>query len=269
MKLSVSTIGCPDWDWARITEEAARLGLDGVEVRGVGSQLYAPRAPVFQAAQLAETRRVLAEKGLAIPVLTSGAALGVGDADLALDEARDYVELAARLGVPYVRVLICGSPEPGAESAEQCAASYASLCAYAQERGVTPILETNGVLGDSAAMARFLEGIPSENKGVLWDVHHPYRFFRETPERTYKNIGKWVRHVHVKDSVLTKDGLFYRLLGEGDVPVFSALRLLTENAYAGYISLEWVKRWCPELQEPESVFAQYLNYMRVKLRKLG
>ena len=269
MKLSVSTIGCPDWAWDRITEEAARLGLDGVEVRGVGSELYALRALPFLPEQQEATRRGLLEKGLCVPVFTSGAALGVGDADVALDEARDYIDLASQMGVPYVRVLICGSPEPGAESLASCAASYERLCLYAAKKQVTPLIETNGLLGDSVEMARFLTGIGSENVGVLWDVHHPYRFFKETPERTYENIGKWVRHVHVKDSVLTADGLFYRLLGEGDVPVFSALRLLTENGYDGFVSLEWVKRWCPELAGPESVFAQYMNYMRMKLRKLA
>ena len=60
----------------------------------------------------------------------------------------------------------------------------------------------------------------------------------------------------------------YRMMGYGDVPVFDALKLLREGGYEGYISLEWVKRWCPDLQEPGIVFAHYATYMRYLINQL-
>lgn len=54
----------------------------------------------------------------------------------------------------------------------------------------------------------------------------------------------------------------------GDVPVFDTLKILHEGGYDGYISLEWVKRWCPDLQEPGIVFAHFATYMRYLLNQL-
>ena len=42
-------------------------------------------------------------------------------------------------------------------------------------------------------------------------------------------------------------------------------RMMRENGYGGFISLEWVKRWCQELEAPGIVFVHYINYMRKAL----
>ena len=36
---------------------------------------------------------------------------------------------------------------------------------------------------------------------------------------------------------------------------------LDRAGFDGFFSLEWVKRWNPDLQEPGIVFAHYKNYM--------
>ena len=42
----------------------------------------------------------------------------------------------------------------------------------------------------------------------------------------------------------------YRMMGYGDVPVADAVTLLDRAGFDGFFSLEWVKRWNPDLQEP-------------------
>jgi sugar phosphate isomerase/epimerase len=97
----------------------------------------------------------------------------------------------------------------------------------------------------------------------LWDLHHPYRFNGEEPELTYANLGKYAVGTHIKDSVLDKDGKpRYVLLGEGTVPIKRMLEMLVQGGYGGYATLEWEKRWIPELAEPEIVFPQYVQKMR-------
>ena len=49
MKLSFSTIGCPDWTWRDIFTTAKDIGMDGIEVRCIGSELFAPRAAAYRA----------------------------------------------------------------------------------------------------------------------------------------------------------------------------------------------------------------------------
>ncbi len=53
----------------------------------------------------------------------------------------------------------------------------------------------------------------------------------------------------------------YRMMGYGDIPIADTLIMLKALRYEGFISLEWVKRWNPDLQEPGIVFAHYKSYM--------
>ena len=99
-------------------------------------------------------------------------------------------------------------------------------------------------------MLAFLDRAGSDNCGVLWDVHHTVRFGSESPVETFAALGTYVKHVHLKDSVMRGSRVEYRMMGYGDVPVTDAVTLL-----------EWVKRWNPDLQEPGIVFAHYKNYM--------
>lgn len=91
-------------------------------------------------------------------------------------------------------------------------------------------------------------------------MHHPYRYFGEQPEQTYENIGSYIKYVHVKDSVVDRDGrLQYKMMGYGDLPVKEGVRILNENGYDGYLSLEWVKRVdIPISKRPASYFCNIL-----------
>ena len=117
-------------------------------------------------------------------------------------------------------------------------------------------------------MRHFMEDADPAAAGVLWDIHHPYRYFGETPQQTYDNLGRWIRYVHVKDSVMQEDQTVYRMMGYGDVPVLDTLRVLSKNGYNGYVSLEWVKRWGPDLQEPGIDFSHFTNYMSLLEKQL-
>jgi hypothetical protein len=63
----------------------------------------------------------------------------------------------------------------------------------------------------------------------------------------------------------TADGWQLVLLGEGDIPVLDGLRHLQESGYDGCISVEWEKKWHPEIAEPEVAFPQYMRILRTYL----
>lgn len=270
MKLAFSTLGCPGWPFEEIFSTAKDLGLDGIEIRGIGSEMFAPQAKPFLPENIDATLQRFHKAGMQIPMLTSGAVLGnKASAADAVAEAKSYSNLAQRLGTKYVRVMITAVPQPTDDAdMETARLAYEELCTYGEERGVTPLIETNGPLASSVAMKAFIEGIQSQNKGVLWDIHHPYRFFGESPAQTFANIGPWVRYTHVKDSVMADGAVVYRMMGYGDVPIFDTLKILNDNGYDGFVTLEWVKRWCPDLQEPGIVFSHFASYMNFLLRQL-
>lgn len=270
MKTAFSTIGCPGWTWNEIFATAKDMGLDGIEIRGIGPEIYAPRAEPFSEKNRAATLERLRKANVAISMVTSGACLGMGgDIAAHLAEAKSYVDFAGEVGAPYVRVMISDTPEgyPD-EDVEAAAGYYQSLCDYAKGTGVDVLIETNGKLADSKVMRQFLDSVDADNKGVLWDIHHPYRYLGEKPWYTYENIGEYVRYIHVKDSVGTPEKVEYRMMGYGDVPIFDTLKILHDHGYEGYVSLEWVKRWNPDLQEPGVVFYHYANYIRFLMNQL-
>ena len=265
MKLSFSTLGCPEWPWNEIIATAKDMGFDGIEIRGVGNDLYAPGIKEFTSSNLKATKEKLNETGLAVVCLTSACYLyDRENAERYLAEGKAYIDTACALGAPYVRVLGDKDPQPSAKIDDAVVAdALKTLGKYAADKGVTVLIETNGVYADTKRLARLLENLEGGGIGVLWDMHHPYRYFGELPEQTYENIGKWIRYVHVKDSLLGEDGrLRYKMMGSGDLPIKESVRILNANGYDGYLSLEWVKRWYSDLEAPGVVFLQYINYMR-------
>ncbi len=264
MKLSFSTLGCPEWTWNEIIATAKDMGFDGIEIRGVGNELYAPGIKEFTDTNRKTTKEKLYGMGLRIVCLASACYLyDQENAEQYLAEGKAYIDTASALGAPYIRVLGDRDPQPSAGIDDDAVAGALEILGeYAAGKDVTVLIETNGVYADTKRLFRLLSRISCANTGVLWDLHHPYRYFGELPEQTYQNVGKFIKYVHVKDSVLDENGhLQYKMLGSGDLPVRESVRVLNENGYDGYLSLEWVKRWYSDLEAPGVVFLQYLNYM--------
>ena len=266
LKLAFSTLGCPDWEFDDMYSVAADLGYNGIEIRGIADEIYAPKIKVFQSNQINSTMKKLQSASITLPILTPGAYItsnpNLSDAEF---EIKDYVMLAQKLGSQYVRIMGEPTPEPTNINADidSTAKNLQSLCDFAAEFGITLLIETNGFLADSVKIRQVIEKVDRPNAGILWDIHHTVRFFDETPADTIAVLGKYIKHVHVKDSVKGRNGIItYMLTGYGDIPVEDAVKGLNDGGYDGFYSYEWVKRWSRELAEPGVAFYQYINYMR-------
>ena len=145
--------------------------------------------------------------------------------------------------------------------------SLKKLAPSAEEKGVTLLVETNGVYTDTRRLFNLLNSVGSDAVAALWDIHHPYRFAGETPGQTVQNLGAYIKYVHVKDSVMEDGKVSYRMMGEGDLPINDFMMALRSINYNGYISLEWVKRWAADLDDAGVVFPNFANYMSKYLKK--
>jgi len=275
MQLAFSTLGCPAWSLDQILAFAAAHGYAAVELRGLGEHVDLRLSPPFSPARRAATRRHFADAGLTVCCASASASFAdPAKRHASLDEVRAYVELAADLGCPRVRVF-GGSPPPGQEDEETVAGvadCLAELGPFAGAHGVTLVLETHDAFSTGARVARVLERVEHAAVGALWDLHHPFRH-GEDPVETARLLAPWLAHLHVKDS---REGR-YCLLGEGDVPVGEMLRLVRESRRAGdsaggvlparpdVVCVEWEKRWHPDIAEPEEALAQYARALRALL----
>lgn len=261
MKYGFSTLGCPRQEFGSIVSWAIDLGYDGIEIRGIADEMYAPRVKAFDSARIDRSLATIAHK-LEIPMLTTGAVIAVkGEETAAFNEVKDYLELAKRLDAKYLRVLCTNTVEPSGGDYDFAVKNYKEILKMAEGSGVTPLIETNGMFVDSALTKRFVEEVGG-NAGILWDIHHPYRFGNESISTTVANIGKYIRYVHIKDSVIEDGKCRYKMLGHGDLPIKDAVAALEGIGYDGYITLEWTKRWNPDLEDAGIVFAQFISAIK-------
>jgi fatty-acyl-CoA synthase len=260
MKFGFSTLGCPGWLWTEIITAARDLGYDGIEMRGLGSEMYLPHSKTFAPAHIPNVLENLNKLHLEIPCLTTGAYLfDPAHKEQAAREILDYLDLAALLKTPYIRILGDMNPEPGTVDQALVEEHIRRLLPVAAQKNVALLLESNGIYADSQLLGKLMQTINDPHLGVLWDVHHPYRFYHEPIAETYAALKPWIKHVHIKDSVFEQGQTAYRMFGQGNIPVREILHLLQSRQYPGYVVLEWVKRWCKELEEPGIVFAHFLN----------
>jgi hypothetical protein len=156
MKIAFSTLGCPDFSWTDIYTMAKDLGFGGIEIRGLGKNIFAVQAQPFRENQLHETIQKLSSLHLEIPCLSSGCCLKFPEkAEENYYEILQYIQLAAKLGTPFVRILADLEPHPeGDVDDEAVLAQLKQLIPAAEEHGITLLVETNGVYADTTAYAK-------------------------------------------------------------------------------------------------------------------
>jgi len=268
MKYGFSTAGCPDWLWKEVVSTAKDLGYDGIEIRGLANKSYLPSTRTFSWENCHQIRLQMEELRLEIPCLSSTAPIfDRKRQEAAQAEIRDYIHLAALLGVPYVRVQPDEHDEPGnPPDDEALRENLREISGLAEDKDVVILVETGGAYAASRKMAALIEGLGDPNIGVLWDVHNTFRFFGETPIQTWDRLKDWVFHAHVKDSQMENGKIQHKMFGYGDVPLRAALGLLQGEGFDGYIVLEWTKTWAADLEDPGVVLAHFPFAVRRMLK---
>jgi sugar phosphate isomerase/epimerase len=267
LPLAFSTLGCPKWGWNKILEFAVQHGFAGIELRGLEGNLEVPSHAVFAADRIEQTKREIRASNLKIACVSSSANLYMEDPEKRakeLGDARRFIDLAAALGSPCVRVFggkdeSDKSPTPDAETKSRVAAGLRELGKYAAPRNVTVILESHDHFTASASLKDVLRMADSQHVGLLWDAYHTFADGNEEPEFTARQLGKWIRHTHLKDSVGTGENRKYVLTGRGDIPIQRQVSVLRSIGYKGFYCFEWEKVWHPDLAEPEIAIADFAH----------
>ena len=102
MKISFSTLGCPNFSWTEIYTMAKDLGFDGIEIRGLGKDIFSLHAP-FGTKNLSSTVETLKKLRLEISCFSSD--LVACNKDFDKNAVIEYIDLAKAVGVKYIRIL--------------------------------------------------------------------------------------------------------------------------------------------------------------------
>ncbi len=251
MNLSFSTRGWPKLSWDEMLQTALDMGFSGVEVYNLPKfDLLSDRSGPFHKYQTAATVRQLKEKKLSIPCLDTSWDISSDLTSVAT--LSDVLQAAHNTRVPYVACCAL------IENEDVVRNHLRALLPLAERLDVTLLLKTSGIFANTARLRGVLDEFASDYLASLWDVHHTYRDMGETGDTTIKNLGNYVRHVHLRDS--DEQGN-YQLIGEGTLPVEDMIRALSSVNYDGFISLEWKPQWLDEDLGHDIVFPYFVNYM--------
>jgi sugar phosphate isomerase/epimerase len=262
MKLAFSTLACPAWSLDQVVAAAHDYGYQGVELRLIEGELIDGAMP---ASERERVRQTFARAGLPIVAVDSSVRVAAAtDAKAALDELGPFLELASAWESPVVRVF--GGDWDASRSRQQAIgqARYVlgEAAVAAQPLGLSIALETHDRFSSAALVAEVLEDLPPA-AAALWDVGHPHRV-GDGPEQVLRLLSGRIAHVHIKDCRRKpgSDDWQLTLLGQGEVPIRSCLDALRMAGYSGWLSVEWEKRWHPELAEPEVALPQFAEVLR-------
>lgn len=251
MNLSFSTRG---WDlsFEQFVETALDMKFKGIEIHNINERPeFLDKSGPFNEINTAATVRKLFEVGLKIACFDSSYDLSDGSEDT-FDDIVRLIKIASNSRVPYISVLARNSDE------ETIHSTLSRLTPIARENKVMILIKTKGIYADTFRLRDLLNTFASDEIAVLWDMHHPYRYAGESAADTIKNLGAYVKHVHIKDS---DDKDVYNIIGEGSLPIREMMEAITSINYDGFISIEWEPEWMPDLQDMEVIFPHYVNYM--------
>ena len=251
MNLSFSTRGWGDLSWQALLDSALDMKFTGIEIYNPFKfPALTDRGGPFHKHKVAATVRQLRDLKLRVPCIDTS--LDLSENGENGDILAQTMAIAHDLKVPYV------VGWASREDEDTLRANIDKLLPQAEELGVCLLIKTSGIYADTALLRKLLESYASDWLGALWDMHHPYRDFGESADATIKNLGTYVKHVHLRDS---DDKDTYNLIGEGNLPVADMMRALSSINYDGFISLEWKPEWMEDLQDREIIFPHFVNYM--------
>ena len=266
--LSFSTLGCPDWTFQQIADFAVLHGYKGIEVRGILRQMDLTKCNEFNSTKnRSATLALMKEKGLKFVDLGSSATLHFAEGaerEKNLDEGRHYIDLAQQINCPYIRVFPNNFPKDQKRNAtmDLITKGLVTLGDYAKGSKVKVLMETHGELVKSDDLETIMRSAAHPNVGLVWDPSNMWTVTKEPPAEMFNKLKKYIRHTHIKDAKLVDGILQYKLLGQGEVPIFEAIDALVKDGYQGYYSYEWEKLWHPEIEAPEIALADYPKVMR-------
>jgi sugar phosphate isomerase/epimerase len=269
MKLGFSTAACPAWDLATIVGRAKELGYQGVEVSALEGRAITASDPAL-AGDPPAVRQLFADADvelacLGTPVRLCGA--DAGHTQAAKADVLAYLDLAARLGCPLVRVFGGVVSSGGDRNAvlAKIAAALRDLAPAAATLGVAIVLENDGPFAGSRDMWFIMDAVGHPSVRCCWNSLHAMTI-RERPTLSVPRLGTRIAVVHVCDGRFSSsaEAQFeaYELPGNGQVEIPRCLELLRGIAYDGYVVFEWPMVRVASLAPPESSLPAAAKYLK-------
>lgn len=273
MKLGFSSLGCPDWDLDTIIAQAAALGYNGVELRGLRGEMHLPALPILRQDPKAVAGR-FRDAGVELACLATGNCFHWEDRRKVAEnkqQVREFLELAGELGCPYVRVFGDEVPRYGDKHATmlRIADALRDLAPVAAAHQVVILLENHGDFASSRDLWFILDTVNHPAVRACWHPCHA-KVAGDRPSLAIPRLGRRIALTHIVDGRFSPEGALesYVLPGDGVVDLGLVLDLLRGMTYDGYLVFEWPKLWQASLAAPEQAFPAAISKMKALLKEV-
>jgi len=270
MRIGFSSLACPTWDLETLVAQASSMGFDGVELRGLRGELNLPLLPEL-AGRDDSVRRLFLEKNIGLVCLGSSATLTPQDRRESARQKRaivEYIDLAARLACPFVRVFVgdIGKWDHHRAALVRAAEVLSTLAPEAARAGVTLLVENGGDFPLSNDLWFLIDAVSHPAVRCCWNQCHAMTS-RERATVSIPRLGRKIGLIHLCDADFDENAVLtqYKPLGEGDVEIARQIELLKGIRYDGYLVFEWPRLWVDSLPDPASAFPLVANYLRARL----
>lgn len=221
---------------------ARRLGYDGIEPRPGWHHRHGIELSTT-AGERAGLRRQIADSGIAVACLSPGLRFAnPATAPQQLAEASAYIDLAADIGAPLLRVFggELGAGLDRGAAIINVAGALRALLPQARARGVKLCMETHDAWTSPDHVAAVLERINDPHVRAVWDVMHPLRTSGWSIRDAFDRLRPWIEHVHIHDGTFDQSKLEFASIGKGLYDIPAVFACLAEMHYPGYLSGEWI-----------------------------
>ncbi len=222
---------------------------------------------VGRGGEVSEIERALSDHGLVVPCAIALRAWGEAsprEYPLMLDEARRRMELARRIGSPW---LVCSPPREPCDLG-QITERYGDLLAIGREIGVKPTFEYISFVDSVYSLAQawhVVRDVDDEDATLVLDAFHSWNSNSTIDELRAIPVNR-ISHYHIDDAApgkppRTQTDADRVMLGDGVIDLAAEVGTLGEMQYKGTVSLELFN---PDLwnQDPRDVLRVGLERMR-------
>jgi sugar phosphate isomerase/epimerase len=214
-----------------LAEMCAKLGLDGIEptsyyfLKNDDEFIYALKRKIF----------LLGLGNSGMPIRNNFALPDGEDFDGQLEHVRTWVDVAAKLGAPNIRIFAGNAPKNGMsreEAFKQIVKGIRQSCRYAGTKGVFLAIENHGYMTETAdAVLKLVETVNHPWLGVNLDTGN----FYEKPYEQIARLAPYSVVCQVKTLVAAPDKPNKR----EDADYARIFQILRDAKYRGYVALEY------------------------------
>lgn len=199
---------------------------------------------IGQGGEVSDIEKAIADHGLIVPCMIAmrqwGEAEGL-EYNLALEEAKRRMELAARLKSPY----IVATPPREPCDLSQIAERYRDLLELGRQVGIKPTFEYIGFFKSASKLSHAWQVVQEANDPdatLILDTFHNWNSHSTLADLEAVPLER-ISHYHIDDADPNKPAGTQMdpdrvMLGEGQIDLVAEIKVLKDKGYDGTVSLE-------------------------------